>query len=111
MKYSRPEVPPRITITASLIQGKDTGVVMGEYERTKDFRQITLQDNGQGFDQEQAQQIFKIFQRLPQHRNECSGTGIGLAIVQRVVENHNGYIQTKGILGTGATFTILLPVY
>lgn len=110
IKYGRPEAAPHITITASLIQGKDTGITLGEYEKAKDFLQIQLSDNGQGFDQEQAQQIFKIFQRLPQHRNECAGTGIGLAIVQRVVENHNGYIKAEGIPGVGATFTILLPV-
>jgi signal transduction histidine kinase len=110
LKYSRSEVAPHITITASIIQGKDTGVVLGDYEKAKDFWQIKLRDNGQGFNQEQAQQIFKIFQRLPQHRNECSGTGIGLAIVQRVVENHNGYIKAEGIPGRGAIFTILLPV-
>lgn len=110
IKYSRPEAAPHITITASLIKGKDIMITLGEYEKAKDFLQIQLSDNGQGFDQEQAQQIFKIFQRLPQHRNECAGTGIGLAIVQRVVENHNGYIKAEGILGVGATFTILLPV-
>ena len=110
LKYSRPEIAPHITIAASVIQGKDTGVVIGEYEKAKNFWQLTLRDNGQGFNQEQAQQIFKIFQRLPQHRNECSGTGIGLAIVQRVVENHNGYIKAEGIPGEGATFTILLPM-
>lgn len=110
IKYGRPEAAPHVTITASLVQGKDTGITLGEYEKAKDFLQIQLSDNGQGFDQEQAQQIFKIFQRLPQHRNECAGTGIGLAIVQRVVENHNGYIKAEGIPGVGATFTILLPV-
>lgn len=110
IKYGRPEAAPHITITASLIQGKDIMITLGEYEKAKDFLQIQLSDNGQGFDQEQAQQIFKIFQRLPQHRNECAGTGIGLAIVQRVVENHNGYIKAEGIPGVGATFTILLPV-
>ena len=110
IKYGRPEAAPHVTITASSIQGKDTGITLGEYEKAKDFLQIQLSDNGQGFDQEQAQQIFKIFQRLPQHRNECAGTGIGLAIVQRVVENHNGYIKAEGIPGVGATFTILLPV-
>ena len=109
LKYSRPEVAPHITISASLTKGKDTGINMGEYEKEKNFWQIKLKDNGQGFDQEQAKQIFKIFQRLPQHRNECAGTGIGLAIVQRVVENHNGYIEAEGIAGMGATFTILLP--
>jgi light-regulated signal transduction histidine kinase (bacteriophytochrome) len=79
LNYSRSEVAPHITITASLIQGKDTGVVLGDYEKAKDFWQIKLRENSQGFNQELAQQVFKIFQGLPQHLNECSGTGIGLA--------------------------------
>jgi light-regulated signal transduction histidine kinase (bacteriophytochrome) len=110
MKYSRPAVAPQITIKAALISGKDTGLALPEYEITKDFLQIKLLDNGQGLNQDQAQQIFKIFQRLPQHRNEYTGTGIGLAIVQRVVKNHCGYIKAEGKPGEGATFTILLPV-
>ena len=110
IKYSRPAVAPQITIKATLISGKDTGLALPEYEITKDFLQIKLQDNGQGFNEDRAQQIFKIFQRLPQYRNEYTGTGIGLAIVQRVVENHCGYIKAEGRPGEGATFTILLPV-
>lgn len=90
--------------------GKDTGIRLGEHEVTKEFLQIQIRDNGQGCNMDQALQIFKIFQRLPQHRNEYSGTGIGLAIVQRVVENHKGFIKAEGIPNVGATFTILLPV-
>jgi signal transduction histidine kinase len=110
IKYSRLGITPQITITSSLIQGKETDFALSELEVNKEFLQIQLQDNGQGFNKDQAQQIFKIFQRLPQHRNEYSGTGIGLAIVQRVVENHKGYIKAEGRPGEGATFTILLPI-
>ena len=110
LKYSRIGVPPRITISATKLAGKDAGVDLGAYESEQDYLQIRLQDNGQGFSNEQAKQIFKIFQRLPQHRTEYSGTGIGLAIVQRVVENHKGYIKAEGVPGKGATFTILLPL-
>jgi signal transduction histidine kinase len=110
IKYSRPGVAPHITITSDLVPGKNTGIAISDFEAEKDYLLIQLQDNGQGFNKEQAQQIFKIFQRLPQHRNEYAGTGIGLAIVQRVVENHKGFIKAEGIPGEGATFTILLPV-
>jgi light-regulated signal transduction histidine kinase (bacteriophytochrome) len=109
IKYSRPDVAPHITITSNLVSGKNTGLALTDYEAEKDYMLVQLQDNGQGFNKEQAQQIFKIFQRLPQHRNEYAGTGIGLAIVQRVVENHQGFIKAEGIPGEGATFTILLP--
>jgi signal transduction histidine kinase len=111
IKYSRPDVAPSITITAKQTTGKQADFGLSAYEAEKEFWQIVLQDNGQGFTDEQARQIFKIFQRLPQHRNEYTGTGIGLAIVQRVVENHKGYIKAKGIPGVGATFTILFPVH
>ncbi|ANE51273.1 sensor histidine kinase [Flavisolibacter tropicus] len=110
LKYSRPDVRPHITIVSKAVVGKDTGFVLAPQESEKPFWLIELKDNGQGFTQEQATQIFKIFQRLPQHRTEYAGTGIGLAIVQRVVENHCGYIRAEGIPDEGATFKILLPV-
>ena len=110
IKYSKPERTPKVSITATVIAGKDAGFDLSDHEAQKQFCRIQVQDNGQGFTAEQAGQIFKIFQRLPQHRLEYAGTGIGLAIVQRVVENHKGYIKAEGVPGVGATFTILLPV-
>jgi signal transduction histidine kinase len=110
IKYSRLEEAPYIKISATRVYGIDSSFVLGEYESAKEYMQIQLQDNGQGFTNDQARQIFKIFQRLPQHRSEYTGTGIGQAIVQRVVENHKGYIKAEGVPGKGATFTILLPM-
>ena len=109
IKYSRQGVPPCVTITCTPKSGKDAGFVLAEYAAGQDYCLLEIKDNGQGFNQEQAGQIFKIFQRLPQHRLEYTGTGIGLAIVQRVVENHRGYIRAAGVPGQGATFSILLP--
>jgi PAS domain S-box-containing protein len=111
LKYSRPEVRPHITIVSKAVTGKEAGFELAPHESDKPFWLIELRDNGQGFAQEQATQIFKIFQRLPQHRTEYAGTGIGLAIVQRVVENHCGYIRAEGVPDEGATFKILLPVH
>jgi signal transduction histidine kinase len=111
LKYSRLEAAPKIRISSTTTRGKDAaGFALAAHESEKQYWLIELSDNGQGFDQEQATQIFKIFQRLPQHRTEYTGTGIGLAIVQRVVENHSGYIRAEGVPGEGATFKILLPV-
>jgi PAS domain S-box-containing protein len=109
LKYSRLEAVPQINIISKAITGKESGFELTAHEAERPFWLIELSDNGQGFDQEQASQIFKIFQRLPQHRTEYTGTGIGLAIVQRVVENHSGYIRAEGVPGGGATFKILLP--
>lgn len=69
---------------------------------------ITFTDNGIGFDQKYAEQIFKVFQRL-HNRNEFSGTGIGLALCKRIVENHKGSIKATSVPGRGTTITITLP--
>jgi signal transduction histidine kinase len=110
LKYSRLDVAPCITITLDAITGTEVDFDLPQEVMHRNYWLIQVKDNGQGFTSEQATQIFKIFQRLPQHRAEYSGTGIGLAIVQRVVESHNGYIRAEGVLGEGATFKILLPV-
>ena len=70
---------------------------------------ITVEDNGIGFDQQYAERIFGIFQRL-HPRDEYEGTGIGLAICRRIVEYHGGQISAQGTPGKGSTFEVLLPV-
>lgn len=69
---------------------------------------LTVRDNGIGFEQQHADRIFAPFQRL-HGRSEFSGTGIGLAIVRRIVERHGGTITAEGNPGQGACFTIVLP--
>ena len=70
---------------------------------------ITVEDNGIGFDQQYAERIFGIFQRL-HPRNVYEGTGIGLAICRRIVEYHGGQISVQSTPGKGSTFEVLLPV-
>lgn len=72
------------------------------------YVEITVSDNGIGFEEKYSEQIFKIFQRL-NSRSEYSGTGIGLAICRKIVENHGGLITATSGPGQGATFTIILP--
>ncbi|GAB3554340.1 PAS domain-containing sensor histidine kinase [Spirosoma fluminis] len=69
---------------------------------------IAVQDNGIGFDQQYADRIFTLFQRLGNSKT-YSGTGIGLALCKRIVDNHNGVITAHSIVGQGATFTVYLP--
>lgn len=72
------------------------------------YVKIVIEDNGIGFDQEYSDRIFMIFQRL-HGKVEYSGSGIGLSICKKIVENHNGFIFAEGKLNQGAKFTILLP--
>jgi len=70
---------------------------------------LTFKDNGIGFEQQYAEKIFTIFQRL-NSREEYGGTGVGLALCKRIVDHHNGYIEAVSEPGKGATFLIYLPL-
>jgi signal transduction histidine kinase len=72
------------------------------------YYRIDVIDNGIGFEQKQASRIFQVFQRLHGQR-EFAGTGIGLAICEKVVLNHGGAIRATSQPGQGATFSIFLP--
>ena len=101
LKYSKANVSPVISIDCKR-------VVKQINQAEKTFYEIKIKDNGIGFEQEHAERIFKVFHRL-HGQSEYPGTGIGLAIVQKVVENHQGTITATGSIDEGATFTILLP--
>jgi signal transduction histidine kinase len=73
------------------------------------YLELTIEDNGIGFDARYADKIFDLFQRLHDKAN-YSGTGIGLAICRKVMQNHKGFITAHGEPGKGATFTVYFPV-
>jgi hypothetical protein len=82
-----------------------------DYDRLEpncNYCHIQVSDNGIGFEQQYADRIFELFQRL-HGKEKYQGTGIGLAIVKKIVENHNGFITAKGQLDKGATFDIYIP--
>ncbi|MEO5998191.1 MAG: PAS domain-containing protein, partial [Chitinophagaceae bacterium] len=89
IKYSRPEIKPLIKITSSIIEGKKIEHTSAN-KQTK-YHAIKFSDNGIGFEQEYANKIFELFQRLHE-KNKYSGTGIGLGIVKKVVSSHNGLL-------------------
>ncbi|HEX2535223.1 MAG TPA: PAS domain-containing protein [Chitinophagaceae bacterium] len=108
IKYSRPGESPQVTVSARLLNGDQAGFPVSPEDASRPFHLIEVTDNGIGFDQQYAEKIFNLFTRL--HGNkEYPGTGIGLAIVRKVVEHHRGYVRANGVKGQGATFSLLLP--
>jgi two-component system, chemotaxis family, CheB/CheR fusion protein len=73
-----------------------------------DYCHITYTDNGIGFDSQYKDRIFEVFQRL-NSKDEYPGSGIGLAICKRIIENHHGVITATGEIGAGARFDIYVP--
>ena len=92
LKYRKPETPPRIHVSV---------------RKTNSELEISVQDNGIGFDPHYSERIFGVFQRL--HGKEFAGTGIGLTICKRIVERRGGRIWANGKPGEGATFSFSIP--
>lgn len=106
IKYSKENIPPIINITISEVEAeKEAKFLPNGYNK---FFKIIFEDNGIGFDQEYADKIFTLFTRL-HNKDEYAGTGIGLAICKKIIENHKGYIFAQGEINKGSTFTIYLP--
>jgi two-component system CheB/CheR fusion protein len=107
LKFSKPDVPPRLTIKSKIVNGSK---VKGQMLSDKiNYCHLIFTDNGIGFDSQYKDKVFEVFQRLHPY-DQYNGTGIGLAICKRIVENHNGMITATGTLGKGARFDIYIPV-
>ncbi|MBA3683494.1 MAG: PAS domain-containing protein [Bacteroidetes bacterium] len=102
LKYSKENVNPIIDIKAEIVDHVD------EKFPSLNYYKISISDNGIGMEQQYLKKIFTIFQRL-HLPHEYSGTGIGLAICKKIIENHNGHIEVQSSLGRGSTFIIYLP--
>lgn len=101
-------VPPHVRIHSRLVGRADLPPAYQPADSLSAYRLIQVSDNGIGFNPHQAELIFGAFQRL-HNRSQYPGTGIGLAIVKKVVDNHRGYVVADSQPGRGATFTIYLP--
>jgi len=108
IKFSKPGIPPVVTIQCVQTTGEELAHIDKKLCR-KNFIRISIQDNGIGFSNEFSQKIFLIFQRL-HTGTEYEGKGIGLAIVERVMTNHNGYVLALGQDDKGALFNLYFPV-
>jgi signal transduction histidine kinase len=106
LKFSRAGVRPEIKITGI----NDIGERLNNEALApqKRYCHITVADNGIGFDNQYNVRIFEVFQRL-HGKEQYNGTGIGLAIVKKIVENHDGIVTATGELNKGARFDIYIP--
>lgn len=107
LKFSQKGIAPEISITVKVLShGKlPQELIM----KRKEYYQLTFSDNGIGFEANLAQEMFNVFRRL-QNKNGYAGTGVGLAIVKRVVENHDGMVVAQSEVDRGAQFHVYLPV-
>lgn len=107
LKYSSPKRPPHIKISSRNINYKELN--NKELAPRGEYCQITFSDNGIGFEPRFSTKIFEVLQKL-HGKEDYPGTGIGLAIVKKIIDNHNGIITATSELDKGATFSMYIPV-
>ena len=106
LKFSHTERKPVISITCEIVSGADLNIDHLSVDQS--YNHVTFSDNGIGFDPLYEERIFGLFQRL-HGKAKYEGTGIGLAIVKKIVDNHKGVIKATGEPGKGARFDIYFP--
>ena len=106
IKFHKKDVSPVITITSEVL--KDTERYKHDLNPKKTYYKISVADNGIGFEEEYAQRIFQVFQRL-HGKSDYPGSGIGLSICKKILEYHNGVIYAENIPGIGARFVLIIP--
>jgi light-regulated signal transduction histidine kinase (bacteriophytochrome) len=109
LKFSKPDIPTHIIIKSSIVKGSQIKTQFTTpLQKDKMYCHITVKDNGIGFEPRFSERIFEVFQKL-HGKDVFAGTGIGLAIVKKIVENHKGIIIATSELNKGAQFDIYIP--
>ncbi len=108
LKFSKNGIPPVLTISSRILLSEEIENTCN-LNRQLSYSEITFEDNGIGFEQQFAEQIFSIFERL-NSQHQYSGTGIGLALCQKIARQHQGGIRAEAKENNGATFYVLLPL-
>ncbi len=105
LKYASANRPPVINVSCEITKQS----VINNFEGNTKYCKITIADNGIGFDNQYANKIFEMFQRL-HDKSLYMGSGIGLALCKKIVETHKGFITAEGKPNEGAVFTVFLPL-
>jgi signal transduction histidine kinase len=106
IKFTKPGVKPEINVSHRELGSSEASDLYGLPKRA--YVEVTIKDNGIGFDNSHSDKIFAVFQRL-HNKEDYEGTGIGLSICRKVMKNHEGTIIAKGETGKGAEFVIVIP--
>ena len=105
LKYAKAEVPLLISVSGKICNDN----IEKNFSSVQYYR-ITVKDNGVGFEQEFSKKIFHLFRRLHSNDNGPEGKGVGLALVERIMVNHQGYVIAESTPGEGASFHLHFPV-
>ncbi len=106
LKFSKPGIPPTIEVKSRIINAQELDVP--NLSNCTKYYNLSISDNGIGFDKKYNEKIFEVFQRL-HGKDLYKGTGIGLAIVKKIIDHHHGFIKASSENSTGATFNMYIP--